>query len=44
MSKALLGPDGIWSVLEPSSLGCHINAIDPSIEAHEIYTDHTQAH
>lgn len=28
MSKALLGTDRIWSVLELSSLGCPINAID----------------
>lgn len=44
MSKAILGPDSICSVLEPSSLGYHINAIDPSAEAQEIYTDHAQSH
>lgn len=44
MSKALLGPGSIWSVLELSFLSCHINAIDPSSGAWEIYTDYTQSH
>lgn len=44
MSKAILGPDGICSVLEPSSLGCHINATNPSAEAQETYTHHDQSH
>lgn len=44
MRKALLGPDSFWSVLELFSLGCHINAIDPSTEAQEIYTAHAQSH